>query len=378
MNKQNIEERFLHLSLLGRGITSLEATAKNLSLSVRQTQRLLKALKSNSWDAAALLPKTRIAWNRRVDLRDKVIALHNQRPKRSNPMIEWLLKEQGIRTSSSTIRRIRQEAGLYREKEKVEKKYFKKFEAKRFGDLVQMDTTEGYWLNGRKVKLILAIDDYSRMILGFNWAEHDTTWNNMVVLRAIVERYGLPGVVYTDNDSKFRTIRHKGSRYFNYKEEDYETEIKRSLRELNIALVNHPPYSAFCKGKVERLFSFIQSRFLPEIKAKTIDELNKEFSQWVGWYNTEHTNRMTGCKPKERLRPNGFKPLSGEEDLDYIFSLRKKRKIDKYNAFSFNGKSYFLGCKEVLHGCEVTLALNPTHRIKVYHNDKFIKKFKLN
>lgn len=190
-----------------------------------------------------------------------------------------MLHEQDIKASNSTIRRIRLEAGLYREKERVEKQYFKKLEAKRFGDLVQMDTTEGYWLCGQKVKLILVIDDYSRMILAFRWAEHDTAWNNMVVLRQMVEKYGLPGIVYTDNDSKFRTIRHAGSRYFNYKEEDYETEIRRALRELGIALVNHPPYSAFCKGKVERYFRFAQDKFLPEMKAKTIEELNCEFGQ---------------------------------------------------------------------------------------------------
>jgi len=378
MNKQNIEERFLHLSLLGRGLISLNAVAGSLGLSVRQAQRLLRTLKGSNWNAAALLPKTRGGWNKREDLRDRAIALHNQRPQRSNPAIQYLLNAQGIKASNSTIRRVRIEAGLYREKGKIEKQYFKKFEAKRFGDLVQMDTTEGYWLCGQKVKLILIIDDYSRMILGFKWAEHDTTWNNMVALRQMVEQYGLPGIVYTDNDSKFRTIRHEGSRYFNYKEEDYETAIKRALRESGIALVNHPPYAAFCKGKIERLFRFIQDRFLPETEAKTIKELSCEFSKWVDWYNIEHTNRMTGCKPKERLQPNGFKPLSGKEDLDYIFSLRKKRKIDKYNAFSFNGKQYFLGCKEILHGCEVTLALNPTHRIKVYYNDRFIKRFELN
>lgn len=304
--------------------------------------------------------------------------MHKQRPQRSNPAICDLLKEKDIQISPATVRRIRIENNLYKEV-KIEKRYFKRFEAKKFGHLLQMDTTEGYWLKGSKAKLILILDDYSRAILAFNWAEQDTTWNNMVVLRSVIVKYGLPAVIYTDNDSKFRVIRNKRSNYSSYQtDKNYETEIKRALRELGIALVNHPPYQAFCKGKVERLFRFIQGRFIPEIKARNFKELNLEFGKWVEWYNQNHINRMTGTKPKERFNPNGFKPLSGKEDLDFILSLREERKIDKYNSFSLNGKQYYLKSKEPFWGQRMTLALNPDHRIRVYNCDKFIQEFKIN
>jgi len=377
MNKENLEERFSQLRFLNKGLISSRETAANLEISTRQVQRLLKRMEDNHWNPNALMPNSHGGWNKRPELREKVISAHQQRPERSNPAIQELLKEEGVEASPATIRRIRQEAGLYKEA-KIEKRYFKKFEAKRFGDLLQMDTMSGYWLQGKMTKLVMVIDDYSRAILAAKWTAHDTTWQNMVLLRQIVEKYGLPAVIYTDNDSKFRVIRHNRSRFYNWKEEDYETEIKRVLRELNVALVNHPPYQAFCKGKVERLFRFIQERFLPEIQAKNFEELNQEFSQWVKWYNSAHSNRMTGCKPKERFQPLGFKPLSGKTDLDYVFSLRIARKIDKYNSFSFNGKQYFLSCKEPLWGERVTLALNPTHRIKVYYCNEFLQEFKLN
>lgn len=377
MTNENLEERFNQLRFLNKGLISLKEAAANLGLSCRQIQRLLRKLKENSWNPKILLPNSHGGWNRKTELRKKIILLHQQRPERSNPAIEELLKEEGIKISPPTIRRIRMEAGLYKEV-KLEKRYFKKFEAKKFGDLLQMDTTSGYWLQGKLTKLILVIDDYSRSVLAALWTAKDDTWQNMVLLREIVEKYGLPGVIYTDNDSKFRTIRHKRSRFFNYREEDYETQIKRALRELNVALVNHPPYQAFCKGKIERLFRFIQERFIPEIKAQNFEELNQEFRKWITWYNSEHINRMTGLKPKERLQPSGFKPLSGKTDLDYVFSLRIARKIDKYNSFSFNGKQYFLTCKEPLWKEKVVLALNPTHKIKVYYDNQFLQEFKLN
>lgn len=360
MDNQILEERFSQLKFLNKGLISLKETADNLGLSCRQIQRLLKKLEENRWNPKILLPNSHGGWNRKTELKEKVVFLHRQRPERSNPAIQELLREENIQVSPATIRRIRQTAGLYKEV-KIEKRYFKKFEAKRFGDLLQMDAMSGYWLQGKLTKLVLILDDYSRAILAASWTAHDSTWQNMVILRETIERYGLPAVIYTDNDSKFRTIRHRRSRFFNYQEEDYETQIKRALRELNIALVNHPPYQAFCKGKIERLFRFIQERFLPEMKSQNLEELNQEFTQWISWYNSEHTNRMTGQKPKERFQPCGFKPLSGKEDLDCIFSLRTARKIDKYNSFSFNGRQYFLTCKEPFWGEKVTLALNPTH-----------------
>ena len=378
MNKEILEDRFSQLRFFDKGLISLNNAAANLELSVRQVQRLIKRLKDNEWNPNVLLPKTRGGWNKRKDLRKKVILLHKQKPQRSNPAIRDLFKEEGISVSSATIRRIRIEANLYQEV-KIEKRYFKRFEAKKFGHLLQMDTTEGYWLNGNKAKLILVLDDYSRAILAFNWAEQDTTWNNMVVLRSVIAKYGKPAIIYTDNDSKFRVIRNKASNYSSYQtDKNYETGIGKALRELGIALVNHPPYQAFCKGKVERLFRFIQDRFIPEMKAKNFKELNKEFGQWVNWYNQKHINRMTGTEPKERFVPNGFKPLSGKEDLDFIFSIREERKIDKYNSFSLNGKQYYLKSKEPFWGMRVTLALNPDHRIRVYTEDKFLEEFKIN
>lgn len=378
MEKEILEHRFSQLRFLDKGLIPLNNAAINLNLSTRQVQRLLKRLKDSIFNPNVLLPRSHGGSNRRSDLRRKVVFLHKQRPQRSNPAICDLLKEQGILVSPATIRRIRIEHSIYKET-KLEKRAFKKFEAKRFGDLLQMDTTEGYWLKGNLAKLILILDDYSRAILAFNWTAHDTTWQNMVVLRSVITKYGLPAVIYTDNDSKFRVIRNKRSNYSSYQtDKSYETEIKRALRSLDIALVNHPPYQAFCKGKIERLFRFIQERFLPETNAKNFEQLNQEFKKWVDWYNTGHTNRMTKSKPKERFQPNGFKPLSGKEDLDYIFSLRVERKIDKYNSFSLYGKRYFLKCKEALWGQRMTLALNPDHRIRVYDDDKFIEEFKIN
>lgn len=52
------------------------------------------------------------------------------------------------------------------------------------------------------------------------------------------------------------------------------TELHRALLELGVILITHLPGNARAKGKIERLFRFIQERFISEHTAKTLDKLN--------------------------------------------------------------------------------------------------------
>ena len=76
MNQENIEERFLHLNLYGKGLISLSSTARNLDLSLRQVQRLVKRLEDNNWNPKVLLFNKKDVWNRREGLRNSVAILH--------------------------------------------------------------------------------------------------------------------------------------------------------------------------------------------------------------------------------------------------------------------------------------------------------------
>lgn len=373
--KQFNTNRINVIGLASEGLCSRSQAALSLDISQRQVQRLVKTFKESNNNPLALYPKPRNYWNKKSDkIIDLVVSLKKESPYRSNYAIADLISQTGKRVSAPTVRKILLNNNCY-QKEDIKRRTFKKFEAREFGQILQMDTMEGYWLLGQRTKLILILDDFSRAILSFKWTDKDDTWQNMLVLRELIEKYGLPKMIYTDNNSKFRTIRH-GSIYFEYHQEEYLTEIHKALNQLGILLINHPPYQAFCKGKVERLFRFIQERFIPEMKANSFEELNQEFSRWVEWYNSFHTNRMTGAKPKERFKPNGFKPLSGKEELDYVFSLKTMRKIDKYNSFSLDGIRYFIGRQDCLVGDTVELAVNPTHKIRVYHDGRFIQEFK--
>lgn len=360
------------LALIRSGLWTNAMAASSLGLSVRQVQRLKNGhqtiKKCNSYP--------RIPWNRKPqEVIDLVVEMKDEYPHRSNQRIAELVSDRlGESLCASTVRKILIEEEKYHPERFTVKRSYKRFEADKFGQLLQLDTTEGCWLEGyRRIYLILLIDDYSRMIVGYKWVNTDSTWNNIMVLKELFEEYGKPGGIYTDNSSKFKTIRHDKSIYQTHKgDEYYETEIQRIMRELKIPFFSHKPYHPQSKGKIERLFRFIQERFITEHIAINLDELNLYFHAWVDWYNNEHRIRTTGKIPRERTKPSAWVPLS--EDPNRIFCYKDSRKVDKCHQFSYQGEIYTLPDEPCLVAYRVNLEITP-EVINVYYQGKWITVF---
>jgi transposase InsO family protein len=355
---------------VSNGYLTNQMAAMALGVSRRQIQRL----KHKDF---ALLQLPRIPWNRKSrELIDLVVLAKEEYPHRSNQRIAELVSDRlGESLCGQTVRRILIEEGKYTPRERAQK-IFSRFEATGFGELLQLDTTEGAWLEGyRRVYLILLVDDYSRKIVGARFVDSDSTWNNMLLIREVLEGYGKPQGIYTDNSSKFKTIRHNRSMYQKHRDNsEYETEIQRVMRELTIPFFSHKPYEPQSKGKIERLFRFIQERFISEHTAKTMDELNFEFALWVRWYNSKHKVRTTGYIPKERVTPKRWTPLLLEDDLDRIFCFKATRKIDRRHEFSYDGQTYTLPKEPCVVACRIDLEITP-EVIRCYWNNQFLSIF---
>jgi len=249
--------------------------------------------------------------------------------------------------------------------------------------MVQFDVCEGAWLKGyRRVYLIAFMDAYSRYIIGWQWVKSDSAWNNILVLRSVALKYGVPDMFYTDNASFYKVIRHNRSIYQKHKPEDqYETTMQRIILDLGSVMVNHKPYQPQGKGRIERFFRFMQDRFIQEHTANSLKELNRQFKIWIKWYNTKHIIRTIKCVPKDRFNPKGFKPVPKDLVFEKVFSYHYTRKVDKYNGFSFEGVHYTIDAKNCKHfhgcltGCKVQLYVTPTI-ITAYHQGLRIQQFK--
>lgn len=378
--------RYQLFTLLDQKLYIAMDVAWELQLSIRQVRRLLAKFRANKKNIATFMPIARkTAWNK-LDQKiiNETVVLKKEKPTRSNQFIAECLENKFLkRISRSTIRRILINNDCY-EKIKVERRVFDKLEKTitYSGQMVQFDVCEGAWLKGyRRVYLIAFMDAYSRYIVAWQWVKTNSAWNNILVLRSLACKYGVPELFYTDNASFYKVIRHNQSIYQNHKPEDqYETTLQRIILDLGSIMVNHKPYEPQGKGRIERFFRFMQDRFIAEHSANNLVELNEQFAVWIKWYNAKHLIRTIGCVPKDRLNPKGFKPVPKDLDLEKVFSYHFNRKVDKYNSFSFEGTDYRIDpekCKH-LNGCLAarTVQLYVSQNIiLVYHQDVKIQEF---
>ena len=99
------------------------------------------------------------------------------------------------------------EAGLWRPgRREVEQVHQWRKRRSCSGELVQWDTSTHDWLEGRaeKMYLIHLIDDATSELTA-RFVRHDSTEENMRVLRLYLERHGRPVAFYTDKASLFQT-----------------------------------------------------------------------------------------------------------------------------------------------------------------------------
>src|SRR5262249_5233057 len=145
--------------------------------------------------------------------------------------------------------------------------------------LVQWDTSDHDWLEGRgeKLYLIAMIDDATSRLFG-RFVRSDSTEENMKLLWSYLERFGRPLASYTDKARMFRTAEKRKRDERGVDEDAVEmppTQIGRALRELGITwIAAHSPQA---KGRVERNFGTAQDRLVKGMRVAgvtTIEQAN--------------------------------------------------------------------------------------------------------
>ena len=201
--------------LIKKKITQTQA-AKELGLkSDRQIRNLLKKYQKEDCRISSLVHTRRgQPWNKvNTVIREKVKEVKIKHPNFTNPHIahvaEKELKEMGIlvKLSRATVRNILLELSDYKPAV-IRFRPAKRFEMENIGELVQLDTSSSrswFFHFGKKlVCAIVCLDDHSRKILAGHLFTADDVYNNLLILREVVEKYGIFELAYTDYDSKFK------------------------------------------------------------------------------------------------------------------------------------------------------------------------------
>ena len=334
-------------------ITQGEA-AKELEVSVRQVQRLLCGLKQRG-DKAVVHGLRGKPSHRKIEEsieREAVQILSAPLYEGFGPTLaaEYLREKHGIEASKETVRQWMLRAKLWRgKKQKVAQVHTWRPRRSRYGELVQWDTSEHDWLEGRgeKLYLIAMIDDATSRLFA-RFVRHDSTEENMRVLWSYLEKYGRPLAFYTDKASLFQTAEKRKRDEPGVEKDPVEmgpTQIGRALRELGIVWIG--AHSAQAKGRVERNFGTAQDRLVKGMRiagVKTMEQANEYLTNaYLVWWERELT--VEAANPDDAHRP-----LDKSHSLAASLCHMEARKVRPDYTLRWDGKLYQIERQAVLTG----------------------------
>ena len=271
-----------------------------------------------------------------------------------------------------SIRQILMEHNLHSPKKK-RKVYRQRRRMPRAGMLVQMDSSQHFWLPlvENKWWLIAIIDDATNEVPYAQFFPKDTLFANMHVLRGFIEIKGVFMSLYVDKASHFKTTRHGGLHY-NVASEQEDTQIERALGELNINVI--PANSPQAKGRIEVTFRLFQDRLIKEMRLagiKNYTQANKFLvDKFLPWYNAKYTHQAESV----------YMPIPRDKDLDVVFCIKKERTVNNDNTVQIYGQIIQIPPSDIklsFAKLKVVVCLLEDKRIYVLHKGKVIAESKL-
>ena len=332
-------QRFKVISETIEGLLTIKEAAGILGLSERQVYRLKARVKRVG--ANCVVHKTKGKKRPRHltgKVKDKINRLYTTKYKGFNitHMTEFLNTEEGIKVSRESVRQILLGSGSYAKWKRHPKHRQWREPAAREGQMIQFDTSDHDWLEGRGTRLYLigGIDDATSRCTGARFALSDSCVENMRLLKQIIRTKGIPMSFYCDRDSKFKTTRHEGLHYRS-KGEYGQTQIERSLGELGVKIIyaNSPQ----AKGRVERAWKTFQDRLCSELRLHNISTLEAAnhylMEEFIPRYNRKFSRPA-------REQATAYRELPRDLDLKNIFCIKEERTVCGDNTISYKGKAY--------------------------------------
>ena len=231
-----------------------------------------------------------------------------------------------VRLNNSTVYRFLHQQDLMRPKEKNPTDR-RKFEAELPNDLWQSDVMHGpkVDVNGRQQKtyLIAIIDDHSRLIVYARFYLSENVAAYLDALEKGLLQRGLPRKLYVDNGSAFR------SKHLEY-----------VCASLSIALIHAKPFQPQGKGKIERWFKTVRTRFLPHCRASSLADINTALKTWLIEDYQQKVHSATGQTPFDRFTSKMHCLRTAPSDLKDHFRKVVRRTVNKDRTITIDGRLY--------------------------------------
>ena len=318
------------LSRVAAGGLKLVEAAELLGLCYRQTKRLWRRYRRGGGQALqhgnAGRPSNRAKPRKfREQVLRRVRDKYGGEPgERLGPTLaaEHLAADDGLEVDSETLRRWMLAEGLW-SRERKRKQHRRRRERKEhFGELLQLDGSFEEWLpgSGQKQCLMNLVDDATSRTLS-QLHEQETTWAAVAVLRAWIERYGIPHCLYTDWKNVYLREPTEQERRAG---EAPLTQFGRMCGKLGVRIVGASSPQA--KGRVERSHGTQQDRLIKKLRLygiRTREEANRYLRQR---YLPDHNRRF--ARPP-RVAADYHRTRPSQAELDAIFRMEQERVISQ-------------------------------------------------
>jgi transposase len=233
---------------------------------------------------------------------------------------EHLAEEDGLRVSVETLRQWMLAAGL-RGRQRRRKPYRQRRERKaHFGELVQLDGSFHAWLEDRGSRgcLMHMVDDATSRGLG-RFTQEETIWAAVSVLRAWIEKYGVPCALYTDWKNVYVREPTEAERVSG---QAPRTQFGRMCERLGIRII--AAGSPQAKGRVERAHGTHQDRLVKKLRLAGISDYaaaNRYLQQdYLEEHNRRYARRAAAAHDYHGRRPTA-------RQLDEVFWLEEQRVV---------------------------------------------------
>jgi hypothetical protein len=376
---QGDRDRLVALKKANENVITQREASEELELSIRQVQRLLDGLRQRG-DESVVHGLRGKPSNRKIDKkieRAAVKILSAPVYEGFGPTLaaEYLSQKHGLEASKETVRGWMIRAKLWRgKKAQVQQVHIWRPRRSRFGELVQWDTSDHDWLEGRgeRLYLIAMIDDATSRLFA-RFVRHDSTEENMRLLWSYLESCGRPLSFYTDKASLFQTAEKRKRDEPGVEKDPVEmppTQIGRALRELGITwIAAHSPQA---KGRVERNFATAQDRLVKGLRVagvRTIEQANQYLTEdYLVWWERELT--VEAVNPDDAHRP-----LEKSHSLAASLSYVETRQVRPDYTLRWDGKLYQIERQAVvagLRGTNVRVERRLDGSLAVRHGERYL------
>lgn len=331
-------------------------TAKQLNLSVRQVKRIKARVKNQG--AKGVIHKLRgQKGNRRINEKLKTNAIKYLQNHYSDfrPTLaqEKLSEWQGINLGITTVRNIMIQEKLFAPKNRKKNKEYRSWRPRKecFGEMQQFDGCYFPWFEDRAPQccLLASIDDATGQPTGLKFRENESVKNVFGFWKGYINEHGKPLAIYLDKYSTYK-INHKNA----LDNSELITQFQRATQDLGIQLITaHSPQA---KGRIERLFETLQDRLVKELRLRKISDAARANQFLKEYYRHDFSQRFAVVPAKKH---NFHKPLTeiDKKNLDKIFSVQSKRKVDNDFTIRFRDNWYQLNEIQPVSVCRKDVVL---------------------